>query len=140
MTLHVAPRGHRDPDRAQQHADEAREAQEAAGAIHGVLDLRARFRDIAQAFAAVLVGREPGLQLLDLRALAREQHAVTHAAARLDELRGRQVLHVHEETGGEIREGTALVRPRNQDTSDAERGSTDRDLGADTGADPCHQL
>ena len=42
MPLHIAPRRHRHRDGAQQHADQTRETQEAPGAIHRVLDLRAR--------------------------------------------------------------------------------------------------
>ena len=40
--LHIPPRRHRDGDRTQQHADQAREAQEATGAIHGTLELGTR--------------------------------------------------------------------------------------------------
>ena len=75
MSLHVPPGRHRNGDSAQQNADEARKAQEPPGAIDGVLDLRARLRDVENALAALLVRDEPGLELIDARAIAREQRA-----------------------------------------------------------------
>ena len=73
MPLHVTPRGHRHGNGAQQNADEARKTQEAARAIDGVLDLRARLRDVEQPLAALLVRAEPGLEFIDARAVACEQ-------------------------------------------------------------------
>ena len=57
VAVDIAARCHGDRDRAQQHAHQAREAQETAGAIDGVADLRAGVGDIAQPLAGTLVWR-----------------------------------------------------------------------------------
>jgi len=123
----VAPRRHGDRDRAQQHAHEARETQEAPGTVHGVAHLGARLGDIAQPLAATLVRSEPALEVIDTRAIAGEQAAVAHAAPRLDQACGREVGGIHEEIGGQLGEGASLVGPRDEHTADAELRRTDRE-------------
>ncbi|MFI4927562.1 MAG: hypothetical protein ACHP7E_07740, partial [Burkholderiales bacterium] len=73
MPVYVAARRHRHGDRAQQHADETGEAEEASGALDGVAQLRTRIRDVAQALPGALVGAQPELEAIDTVAFPREQ-------------------------------------------------------------------
>src|SRR6185312_12281806 len=50
----------------------------------------------------------------DAAAIACKQGGVTHAAARLDQLRGRQIHGVHDESGRELGKRAALVGTRDQ--------------------------
>ncbi len=77
MTRDIATCRHRDGDRAQQHADQARETQEAASSVHGAFDLRTGIRYVPQALAALLVSAQPALEELDPLARAGEQLPVT---------------------------------------------------------------
>ena len=57
--VHIPARRHRNRDRAQQHAYEARETEKASGTLDRAFDLRARVADVAQPFGRRLVQREP---------------------------------------------------------------------------------
>ena len=140
VPVHVAARGHRHRDRAQQHAHQARQAQEAPGALHGVADLGARLGDVPQALTGALVGDEPGLEGIDARALAGEQRAVAHAAAGLDEARGRQVGRIHDEVRRQLGKSAALVGPGDQHPGHAQARRSDRELRAHVPADRREQL
>ena len=128
MPAHVGARRHGDRDRAQEHAHQARETQETPGALHRVADLRARLGNVAQPLARALVGGEPGLEVVDARALAREQTAIAHAAAWLDQVGRRQIGGVHEEIGRELGERAALVGPGDQHLRHGEACGADREL------------
>ena len=83
---------------------------------------------------------EPCREGLDARALTCEQAEVADAAAGLDEARGGQVGSIHDEGGGQLREGTALVGERDQHARDAQIRRTDRQLHAEARADSGEQL
>jgi hypothetical protein len=127
VPVHVATRRHGDRDRAQQHAHQARETQEASRAVDGVAYLRAGLGDVAQPPPGSLVGDEPG-RGLDAATLAGEQLRVAHAAAGLDQLRGRQIRRIHEQARRQLREGAALVGAGDQHAADAQRGGADGEL------------
>ena len=68
------------------------------------------------------------LKALDAGTLAREQCRVAHAAAGLDQLRGRQIRRIHEQARRQLGEGAALVGAGDQHAADAQRGGADGEL------------
>src|SRR5450631_4620445 len=123
--MHVTARRHRDRDRTQEHAHETCETQEAPRAFGSTFDLRARIADVAQALGGLLVEKQPRLEIIDAASVACEQDAIAHATPRLNELRGGQVLHVHEKARGEIGKCPALIGQRDEHVTYAKRGRTD---------------
>ena len=125
VALRVAPRAHGDRHRGQQHRGEAREIQEAAGAVDGGSQLPAGFVDLPQALARRLVGLQVVAELLDGRRRAREQRGVGHAAAGLNEPGGPEVRVIDQRGGSQVDEARALIGPVIEHLRDLERGGAD---------------
>ena len=70
MPLHVAARGHRHGDGAQQHGHEAGDAEETCRTVDGRFDLRSRVFDVLDFLVRLLVGFEPVLERGDRRCAA----------------------------------------------------------------------
>src|SRR5579859_3092604 len=100
MSMDITAGGHRYRYGAEQHAHEARKAQESAGALNRVADLRACVGDVVNALALFLVRGEPGLEFIDPGALPCEQGTIADAASRLDELGSGQIRIVHQQARG----------------------------------------
>jgi hypothetical protein len=130
MSVYVSTRRHCHGDRRQQHAHETGETQETARPLDRVADLRTGIRDVTQALASLLVCAEPCLEGLDAIAIARKERCVAHPATRLNQLRAREILRVHDECGGKFGERAALVRARDQYSADTKSRRTDRDLSS----------
>ena len=137
MTLYIATRGHRDRDRAEQHGDQARERQEPPSAVGRGLDLRARLADIEQSFAALARTIEPFFEVGDRFRLAREQHGLARARAGLQQLRGLEIVTVHQHRGCELGETAALIGTGDEHAADTQaqltHGQRCADLAAERG-------
>ncbi len=127
MAAHVAARRHGHGHRREQHGDQRGEVQEASCALHRGLDLRAGLGDVDESLCRLLGRLQLRLERAHRRGRPGEQDRVRRAAARLDQLRGRHVLQVHQQRGREVHEGRALVGAVGQHARHAEAGCTDAD-------------
>ncbi len=88
-------------------------------------ELPAGFFDIAQTFARCFRSNEKFAEGGNRRRAAREQSGIAGPAARLDQLRGGEIVEVEQRRRREIDEACALIRPVVEHLGDAERARAD---------------
>ena len=130
VPMHVSSGRHGHRDRAQQHGHQAGDAQEAGRTIDRRLDLRSGVLHVLDLFVLLLVGFEPCLERRDFVARPREKLGSPQPAAGLHELRGREVVLVHDQARRQLEKRGALVRARDEDARDTERAGADVDVGS----------
>ena len=140
MSLYIAARRHADSNGTQQNGNKTGETEEAPCAIDGVLDLRARFTDVAQSLATLLSFGKPRLEGRHLLTLASEQRCVSRSRTRLQQACGWQIIGMHQQAWRELAETTALIGSCDQYFGDQEGCSTNRHRIAQLGIESRKQF